>query len=101
MVTAAVVPTCLVRAASLNSLIASDSAPSVVRSLARVWEKENPPVAPTAAEPVRAPLLKSAALMPVPDSDQYSSVPTATLVVWTVVVRIAPSLRDAAEGVMP
>ena len=100
MVTAAVVPTCLVRAASLNSLIASDSAPSVVRSLARVWEKENPPVAPTGAEPVRAPLLKSAAVIPVPDSAQYSTVAAATFVVWTVVVRLPPSFSAVAEGVM-
>ena len=70
MVTAAVVPTCWVSAASVNSLIARDSTPSVVRSLARVWEKDRAPVAPTEAEPLSAPLLKSAAVMPVPDSAQ-------------------------------
>ena len=64
--TVAVAPTCIVRAASEYSFITRDSAPSVVRSFARVWVKENLPVASVMPSPVRAPAEKSAVVIPVP-----------------------------------
>ena len=99
-VTVAVVPTCRVRAASLNNRICRLSVPSVSRSFARVWEKLNPPVAPTVPLPVSTPPTTSPAVIPVPDSDQYSTVPAATFVVATVVVSATPSLIAADDGVI-
>ena len=98
--TPAVVPTCRVRAALLNKRICRVSLSSVVRSFARVWEKVNPPVAPTVPLPVSTPPTTSAAVMPRPDNDQYSTVPAATFVVATVVVSTAPSVIESADGVI-
>ena len=70
MVTVAGVPTGLVRAASVNNLIWKVSLPSVVRSLARVWESMIMPIPvaslTTLAWPDSPPALKSAAVMLVP-----------------------------------
>ena len=68
--TNAVSPTCVVLAESLNSLIPIFSVPSVVRSLARVWAKLIVPSDLTTRLPLREPLEKSFASMPVPLKDQ-------------------------------
>ena len=64
--TDAVDPVCCKRDASEKSLIFRVSVASVVRSFARVCEKEKDPSDPTVPEPVRAPEEKSAAVIPVP-----------------------------------
>ena len=69
MVTEAVDPTCVVRVESEKSLILSVSVPSVVRSFARVREKEKEPLALMVPDPVRAPAEKSAVVMPVPERE--------------------------------
>ena len=96
----AVAPTCTVRAASRNNRICRLSLPSVVRSFARVLAKLNPPVAPTVPLPVSTPPTTSPAVIPVPDNDQYTTVPTGTFVVATVVVSNAPSFTDRDDGVI-
>ena len=59
-------PTCVERDESEKSLILRVSDPSVVRSFARVWEKEKDPFDATVPDPVRAPEEKSDVLIPVP-----------------------------------
>ena len=49
-------------------------------------------------EPVREPLLKSLASIFLPLMAQKRVVPGVTFLVWTVVVKVSPSLTEAAEG---
>ena len=57
--TDAVEPTCVERDESEKIVIFNDSDPSVVRSFARVCEKEKDPLLETVPDPVRAPDEKS------------------------------------------
>ena len=66
MVTVAVSPTRFSRFQSLKSLISKVSVLSVVRSLARVWANVIVPSDWTTREPLRSPVEKSSASMPVP-----------------------------------
>ena len=66
MLTVAVDQTCRVRAESEYSLMESVSAPSVVRSFARVCVKVNLPAASVIPSPVSAPAEKSEVVIPVP-----------------------------------
>ena len=70
MVTNAGLPMALVLAASLNSFTCSSSSPSVLRSLARVWEKLNRPLLSTSADPSRVPALKSLLSILLPEALQ-------------------------------
>ena len=70
MTTEPVLPTCVVKAGSVKSLISSVSGPSVRKSLAMALVKENCPLGPTLPEPLRMLGLKSAAVIPVPDTCQ-------------------------------
>ena len=65
-----VLPTWVDLDESEKSLILRVSLPSVVTSLASVWEKERDPSLPTFPEPVKAPEEKSSLVIPVPLKDQ-------------------------------
>ena len=64
-----------------------------------VWEKLNIPLAAVTPKPVRGPLLKSAFVMPVPESSQKREVPVGRPVVCTVVFSTEPSFRARDDAI--
>ena len=97
ILTEAVLPTWVDLDESEKSLILRVSVPSVVKSFARVWEKDKSPLLSTVPDPVKAPEEKSSLDIPVPLSDQYNVVPLDTLLVLTFEVSVLPSLMEVLD----
>lgn len=96
-VTVAAVATTVPDVDVVRMLMMMFSDPSVVTSLARVNEKLAVLLL-IVTEPELTPLVKSDAVV-VPELVQYSTVPSGTLVVFTVNVTADPSLTDVVLGV--
>jgi len=86
------VATCNCLVASVNTFISSVSLPSVVASFAKTCVKLNE-LLEIDPDPVNDPEEKSEDVILVPLNDQYKVVPSATLVVVTVVIRVVPSFN--------